>query len=281
MGSKSVLTVGLGEVGSAIYEIIVESGRYEAFGYDKDPSRTVNKPDEILVPIDYLHVCIPYTSQDNFIGAVEEYVKRYRPSLIIVHSTVAPGTTRRLTEKLEAPVAYSPVRGKHPRLKEHILFWPKWVAALSVRALDEVACHLRDIGLKVKVYEGSPETLELAKLFETVYRALIIAWWQETHRIARRFNADIVTIAEFVAEVNSVLGDRPILYPGVIGGHCLIPNTKILRSVCESKFLDAILESNKRREEEINDLEIKKEVEKLREIAYRYINRQYFKNVKP
>jgi hypothetical protein len=37
----------------------------------------------------------------------------------------------------------------------------------------------------------------------------------------------------------------PVRYfPGVIGGHCLMPNIKILKTVFDSEILDAIEHSN-------------------------------------
>ncbi len=40
--------------------------------------------------------------------------------------------------------------------------------------------------------------------------------------------------------------DKPVLYAGYIGGECLIPNIHLLLKKSSSKFLNAILESNKR-----------------------------------
>lgn len=107
------------------------------------------------------------------------------------------------------------------------MFWRKWVAALPTRMLNVVSNHLSRIGFKVRSIKSSPETLELAKLWETVYRAVMIAAWQELHRIARMVGADLELLSEFIGEIHEVLGDRPIYYPSYIGGHCLIPNTKI------------------------------------------------------
>ncbi|RLG86484.1 MAG: GDP-mannose dehydrogenase, partial [Thermoprotei archaeon] len=102
------------------------------------------------------------------------------------------------------------------------------------------------------------------------------ASWQEIHRIARKVNADIKIIAEFVGMVHEVLKDRPIYYPNVIGGHCLIPNTKILKTVYPSKLLEFIIESNEKRREEIKNQEIKNEIEELKQIATKYFNKKYY-----
>ncbi|OYT44552.1 MAG: GDP-mannose dehydrogenase, partial [Desulfurococcales archaeon ex4484_42] len=106
---------------------------------------------------------------------------------------------------------------------------------------------------------------------------LMIAGWQEIHRVARKFNADIVGIAEFIAEVHEVLRDRPIYYPDYIGGHCLIPNTEILNNVYSSKAWQFILESNKKRLEEIKSKTIKEEINALKNIWMRYVNKEYYK----
>jgi len=58
--------------------------------------------------------------------------------------------------------------------------------------------------------------------------------------------------------------DRPVMFPGVIGGHCLIPNAELLLKSYDSTFLRLILESNEKRKEEIKDESVSREVEKIR-----------------
>lgn len=278
---EKVLVIGLGEIGFAIYEIIRDSNRYDLYGYDIDPSKTLNTLEEIPRKVDYIHICIPFNNTEQFVRVVGQYIDNYRPKLVVIHSTVAPGTTREIYKTKGTPVAFSPVRGKHPFLKPHILFWPKWVCALPREYTDISAEHLKSLNLKVRAYYGEPETLELAKIFETTYRALLIAWWQEMHRITRHFNADMITITEFIGEIHEKLKDKPPMFPGLIGGHCLIPNTKILYEVYKSKFLEVILESNQRRAEEIKDPSIREEIAKLQEFVKKYIVLDYYEGRTP
>jgi hypothetical protein len=53
------------------------------------------------------------------------------------------------------------------------------------------------------------------------------------------------------------------MFPGVIGGHCLIPNTELLLKAYDSDFLRLILESNKKRKEEVKDKAVAAEVQKV------------------
>jgi UDP-N-acetyl-D-mannosaminuronate dehydrogenase len=255
----------LGQVGRPLYELARSAG-FEVYGFDVDPSRSVDSLDGVPRPVDYLHVAIPFRGLEGFVEAVRGYAERVGARAIVVHSTVAPGTTRRLHEATGLPVAYSPVRGRHPRLRSHMLFWPKWVAALPRERLSDFTSHLEAMGFSVKPCTCEPESLELAKLWETAYRAVMIAAWQELHRYARAVGADPTVVAEFVAEVHQVLGDRPVYYPGYIGGHCLIPNVEIMLSLRRSRLLEAVIESNRARAEELRDEKLRDEVERIRKI---------------
>ena len=57
---------------------------------------------------------------------------------------------------------------------------------------------------------------------------------------------------------------RPVMFPDVIGGHCLIPNTELLLKSYDSEFLRLILESNEKRREEVKDEGVRREVEKIK-----------------
>ena len=274
MTSGSVLVIGLGEVGRPLYKILSEKFM-NVYGYDSDESKTVHELEEIPKTIEFMHIAYPYVD-GKFIDSTINYIASFNPRLVIIHSSIPPGTTRLIQSKVNSKVAYSPVRGKHPNLYEHLRFWTKWVSAVDRAGVELARRHLEGAGFRVRVAE-SPESLELAKLWETVYRAAMIACWQEIHRISRRFGADIKVVAEFVKEVHEVLGDRPLYYPDVIGGHCLIPNTRILAELVESDLLAFILRSNELRSKEVEDPEIAEEVNALKEIWKRLIPRSYYR----
>ncbi|MEM1526078.1 MAG: GDP-mannose dehydrogenase [Ignisphaera sp.] len=271
---EKVLVIGLGEVGSALYSIYRSRGVFKVYGYDIDKTKTVNELDSIEKPIDYLHITLPYGRE--FVDIVKRYVGIFKPKIVFIHSTVAIGTTRLIYKSTNITTAYTPVRGKHPNLTGHMLFWNKWVSALPMDSVHECSSHLLNAGFKVKVCNVPPESLELAKLWETVYRAIMIASWQELHRIAMKFEVDIETVMEFIGEVHEVLKDRPIYFPGYIGGHCLIPNTKILLGQYPSKLFEFILESNEKRLEELKDEKIKSDVDRLKNIVMKYVNAEYY-----
>ena len=82
----------------------------------------------------------------------------------------------------------------------------------------------------------------------------MIAWFQEVHRICKKFRVKEDEINHFFKtnEENSKgKHPRPVFYPGVILGHCVIPNAKLLNQTYPSNFVKAILESNEKRKKEI------------------------------
>jgi UDP-N-acetyl-D-mannosaminuronate dehydrogenase len=273
MVKERVLVVGLGEVGRPLFELLRESGMFEVYGFDLDAEkmRSVGQSeDEDVLPhtVDVMHVCIPCVDKEDFVKSVVGYVGRFKPKLVIVNSTVAPGTTAEIYRRVNGSclVAHSPVRGVHKSLdymKWELKRWTKYVGGVNEEAAEKAKKHFEKLGLKTKVLKGCIET-ELAKLFETTYRAWMIACFQEMHRISRHFGADFDSVVDFIEDTHLVRLDRPVMFPDVIGGHCIIPNTKLLLKAYDSEFLRLILKSNEKRKKEIMNEEIRDEVEKIK-----------------
>jgi UDP-N-acetyl-D-mannosaminuronate dehydrogenase len=276
------LVVGLGEVGRPLFELIRESGKFEVYGFDLDAEkmRSIGQSEDTLPPaVDVMHVCIPCVDKEDFVNSVVGYVGRFKPKLVIVDSTVAPGTTAEIYRRINGVclLAHSPVRGVHKGL-EHMKWelkrWTKYVGGVNEESAEKAKEHFEKLGLKTKVLKGCLET-ELAKLFETTYRAWMIVCFQEMHRISRHFGADFDNVVDFIEDTHLVRLDRPVMFPGVIGGHCLIPNVKLLLKAHDSEFLRLILKSNEQRRYEILDKETIAEIEKVK-IRVEKLERRFF-----
>ena len=268
MAKETVLVVGLGEIGCALFELLKEKGSFTVYGLDLDKTkmRAISQdPSRLPKKIDTLHICLPCKDQDNFVATVTSYVKKFKPKLLIINSTVPPGTTKKAQQNCKCLVAHSPARGVHKspaHMKWEMKRWTKYVGGANAKAAEATCKHFEKMGLKVKTLKSCAET-ELAKLFETTYRAWMIACFQEMHRIARAFGADFDEVVDFLEDTHRVRLDRPIMFPGFIGGHCLIPNTELLLQSYDSEFLRLILESNQKRREELKDKKVQKEAAKI------------------
>jgi UDP-N-acetyl-D-mannosaminuronate dehydrogenase len=227
----TVVIVGLGEVGKPLLDIM--KSKYQTFGVD------INQPASIS-QCDVMHICFPFEG-DKFVGQVVEYIHQYRPALTIINSTVAPGTTRSVATESGTPVVHSPVRGKHARMQEEQLHYTKFVGALDLPSGQRAVEHFEKVGMKTKLLT-SPEATEIAKLTETTYFGLLIAWAQEVERYCTKLGAHYDEVVSFYDEIKFF---PPVKYfPGVIGGHCVMPNIAILLQKFPSGLLQAIVQSN-------------------------------------
>ena len=268
MTKETVLVVGLGEIGCALFELLKEEDSFTVYGLDLDKTKmreTSQDSSKLPRKIDTMHICFPCKGQDNFVAAVASYTKQFNPNLLIINSTVPPGTTRKTKKSCKCLVAHSPARGVHKSpeyMKWEMKRWTKYVGGADAKAAEATCKHFEKMGLKVKTLKSCAET-ELAKLFETTYRAWMIACFQEMHRISRTFEADFDDVVDFLEDTHRIRRDRPIMFPGFIGGHCLIPNTELLLRSYDSELLRLILKSNQKRKEEIKDKTIQKEAARI------------------
>jgi UDP-glucose/GDP-mannose dehydrogenase family, central domain len=233
----TAVILGLGEVGRPLLELV--STRHRAVGLDVSP------PAEPIGDVDVMHVCYPFEIKD-FVGETARYIERFDPGLTIINSTVAVGTTRAIAERTGAAVAHSPVRGKHARMLVELSKYVKFVGPIDAAAGKAAAEHFEAMGMRARVL-SSPEATELAKLTETTYFGLMIAWAQEVERYCDQLGPEYEEVVSFYEEVGFF---PPVKYfPGVIGGHCVMPNIEILSRVGPSKILEAVRSSNRKKME--------------------------------
>jgi len=232
---QRVVVVGLGEIGRPILELV--SSRHTVMGVDiEGASGYVDEPD-------VLHICYPFEIPD-FVGETVRYITLFRPALTVIHSTVAVGTTRAVAVRSGRSVVNSPVRGKHARMVDDLRYYTKFIGALDEDSAARASAHFESVGLSTKVLI-SPEATELAKLTETTYFGILIGWAQEVERYCDAVDVPYAQIVSFYKEIGYL--PRVEFFPGVIGGHCVMPNIAILERVLDSEILEAIRTSNSKK----------------------------------
>ncbi len=240
---KRVLIVGLGEIGAPLLEIVREV--FQAEGLDI-------KPKEVHGPFDVLHICFPYGPE--FVDIAAKYINKFHPELTIIESTVLPFTTSKIFEKTQRPICHSPVRGrKADGFKWAYFTYTKFIGPVKPEFGEIAEEYYKALGFKTHKCNSSLET-EFMKILNTTYYGLMITWFQEIHRICRKFDLNEEEIIEFFRTNEKDSGgkhQRPIFYPGVIRGHCVIPNAKMLNEVYHSPFVKVLLDSNEKREKEV------------------------------
>jgi hypothetical protein len=232
MKDYSHLILGYGDVGKGLQHIL-QNREKNNYVYDPQVSGFDVRPEKHY---DILHICYPYSI--NFIDITNDYIRDFKPSLLINHSSVQVGTTRRL--KCLRKV-HSPIRGRHPNIVYGIENTAKFIGAETIDegfTARDILWH--DFGLDCRVYPHY-ETTELAKLLSLVRYGLNIAFTatqKEMCDVLALEYTDVVidweltTNAGFDAQGLSDL-KRPVLYPleGPIGGHCIIPVSLLVKEL--------------------------------------------------
>ena len=228
---KKDVVCGLGEIGSPILQLI--SKAVPSVGYDINPSLMDKNLLKKYAKLEtrFLHVCIPFTK--DFISNVLSLYKKFKPEVIVIHSTISPKTTSNLQSKLSVPVIYSATRGVHKRMLYDLKRYTKFYAVEPGAPREKWASStysmlMKKCGVKTKRM-SKPLTLELAKIVvDTSYYGWLINYAQLSNMIAMEHKIDYDEMWSFSDEIHKYLGNRPKMFPGFIGGHCVIPNLDLI-----------------------------------------------------
>ena len=226
------VVAGLGEIGMPILKLI--SKTVSAIGYDVNQQLMNKKQFDKYASIDtcLLHICIPLTK--NFISIVLSLYRKFKPKCIVIHSTISPGTTHTIQSKLPIPIIFSATRGVRKRmlfdLKRYTKFYSiepsahqaKWASSLYSKMMNKCGVKTRKM--------SNPLTLELAKIVcDTSYYGWLITYAQISNMIAIKNKVNYDEMWSFADEIHKYLGNRPKMFPGFIGGRCVIPNLELIK----------------------------------------------------
>src|SRR3989441_46312 len=215
----------IGDVASDPLKTLVDAGRVSATT-DYDALRGV---DAILIALP-----TPLSSHrepDLTIveSAADEIASRLRKGQVVVlESTTYPGTTRESLQPIlersgmkaggDFHLAFSPERVDPGRTDWTTKNTPKLVGGLTP-ACTERAVELYRSAVDTVVPLSSPETAEMTKLLENIFRAVNIALVNELAQLCERMEVDVWEVVE-AAETKpfGFMSFKP--GPG-LGGHCI------------------------------------------------------------
>ena len=231
MKKEKNVVAGLGEIGLPILKLL--SKTQTIIGFDINPELMNQKKYGECKKLDtiFLHICIPFTNK--FQSNVKKLYKKFSPKCIVIHSTISPTTTNKLQSDLKIPIIFSATRGVHKRMLRDLKRYTKFFAieknAPKVTwASSQFVRQMKKSGVKTKKM-SDPLTLELAKIIvDTSYYGWLINYAQMSKIIAVKHGIDYDEMWSFSDEIHKFLGNRPKMFPGFIGGHCVIPNLSLI-----------------------------------------------------
>ncbi len=153
----------------------------------------------------------------------------HKGHLVVLESTTYPGTTRDILRPLleegsgltagqDFHLAYAPERVDPGRADHAIRSTPKVVGGVDDTS-TEAAAKLYESAVDDVVRVSSPETAELTKLLENIFRSVNIALVNELARLCGRMKIDVWEVIEAAAtKPFGFMSFKP--GPG-LGGHCI------------------------------------------------------------
>jgi hypothetical protein len=217
-----VLVIGYkGEVGGAIYKLCRR--KYVTHGLDVGGFSVKNFKE----PGDYdiVHVCVPsnLVSKVLYQWDLNGWGACGSNALVIINSTVPIGFMKGINYN----IVYSPIRGKHPKIYRDLFRYPKWVSCYDKASAKIASDHFRYLGLKTFICRN-PQTAEVAKMNDTGQYGWEINWSQAMKMLCDKVDADFDQAYTKWDHETDRWTPRTARYPGVIGGHCVIPNSRLL-----------------------------------------------------
>lgn len=227
------LVIGMGEVGAAVYDAL--SDLYEVKTLDV-------VPEQITETIEILHVCFPYS--EDFIKEVKKYKTKFKPKLTMIYSTLPVGTTKHLKNTV-----HSPVEGKHPRLAYSVKNGLRWIGYND----NEDKIMAQKIWRPITLCETVPNSdwTEFLKLASTSKYGINIVWADYMDKVSQHLGMPYNYVKEWDMAYNELYGKlkmkhvrKYVMEPpkGPIGGHCVVPNAKLLDEQFPNGMLKMIKE---------------------------------------
>ena len=213
---------------------VLETGRLELAS---DPA-ILGRADAIVVVIG--------TPVDEFLGpstrvferAVDQIAPHIRDgSLVVLRSTVYPGTTAYVAQELErrgryVDVAFCPERIAEGHALEELHTLPQIIGADTDGAGDRAEALFRH--LTPQIVRSSTKEAELAKLFTNTWRYMKFAIANQFFAIADQAGVDYTNVLRAVREDYQRAQDLP--GPGFAAGPCLFKDTMQLAAFTADHF---------------------------------------------
>ena len=218
----------------ALLKKLLPTGRLELAS---DPSLVESTDTVILVigtPIDEFM----NPSVRIFDKVLDELMPHLKNStMIVLRSTVFPGTTESVERRLraagiQADVVFCPERIAEGHALEELRTLPQLVGASSDRAFEKASRLFERLG--VSTVRTSPLEAELAKLLTNTWRYMKFAIANQFFQIAHRSGVDYNNVLDAIRHDYPRAADLP--GPGFAAGPCLLKDTMQLSAYTPDHF---------------------------------------------
>jgi len=251
--------VGRGFVGSAVEFGFSDKTKYVLFINDKDESKSVNSLEDVVSYSDTIFLSVPTPSNEDGsvnLNYVEDALQEISEitsgieqgaisldNIILIRSTIPPGTTRKLQQKYQnLNLVFNPEFLTESNHKLDFVNQDRFILGGDLDNTEKVADLFEYRFPKVPLLQTDYETAELTKYMNNCFLATKVSFLNEMKQISEKCGADWdIAIKGFL--MDSRIGQSHYQVPGPdgklgFGGHCLPKDINALKSFGESLGLN-------------------------------------------
>ena len=251
--------VGRGFVGSAVEFGFSDKTEYVLFINDKDESKSVNSLEDVVSYSDFIFLSVPTPSNEDGsvnLNYVEDALQEISfltsdieqgafslDNIILIRSTIPPGTTRKLQQKYQnLKLVFNPEFLTESNHKLDFVNQDRFILGGDLDDTEKVADLFEYRFPRVPLLQTDYETAELTKYMNNCFLATKVSFLNEMKQISEKCGADWdVAIKGFL--MDSRIGQSHYQVPGPdgklgFGGHCLPKDINALKSFGESLGLN-------------------------------------------
>jgi UDPglucose 6-dehydrogenase len=234
-GQQTIGIVGCGFVGQSLLRLFGECAVY-----DPAKGRTDR---EAINRCRFAFVCVPTPTGPRGecdVSLVEETVRWVKSEIIVIRSTVAPGTTDRLRHETGKHIVFQPEyigeTVAHPLLDHQAQGFS--VLGGAIEDTSAVAdLYKRHFHAAHRFYFTTSLTAELAKYMENAFYATKVTFCNEFFDIAQTLGVDYNELREVWLADPRISRDHTFVYPNDrgFGGKCLPKDTSAIIEASEQQ----------------------------------------------
>lgn len=224
--------IGQGFVGSAIREGL--SSFYTCYTYDLNPDLCQNTHEQVVNNSDIIFVCVPTPMRksgecdtrilEKAILSIEKAADRSRSPILIIKSTVPPGTTDRMGKLTRLDVCFSPEFLTEANSFNDFKNQTRIIVGGPRPATGTVKQMFRKAFPTIPIVKTGTKTAEMVKYFTNCFLASKVTFANEMYEICSKTNIDFDKVTEYALYDNRI-GKTHLMVPGPdgdrgYGGHC-------------------------------------------------------------
>jgi len=234
--------VGNGMVGGALLRYFQKKENYEIFSYDK--GKNIGSIEEVN-KADYVYVCVP----TNFIDGkcdtsiVEEVINQLEGNkIVIIKSTVIPGTTQKLQDKYpQHKILFNPEFLTEMTCDQDMEYPDRQILGVTKESYNVSKDVMHQLPLAPYERIVSSTEAEFIKYFGNCWFALKVTFVNQIYQLIKKTGADYDIVADG-ASADKRIGRTHLKTPHKgyfgFGGLCLPKDLKALLSFSKSIGID-------------------------------------------